>query len=109
MFGKWRARERRRSIRTRYLTPILLTPEGRVAAEPLPGFLLELWESGAAIVLGQPLTPEKAYVLRISGEQGISDEPVCIVTRCRRADSSRFVARLSFTETCAPLRADVAA
>lgn len=109
MFGKWRARERRRSIRTRYLTPILLIPDGPAASEPLPGFLLELWESGAAIVLGQPLTPEKSYVLRISGEQGISDEPVCTVTRCCRADSSRFVARLSFVETRLPLPAGVAA
>jgi hypothetical protein len=109
MFGKWRARERRRNIRTRYLTPILLTPEAGPLADPLPGFLLELWDRGAAIVVGEPLTPEKSYVLRVSGEQGISDEPLCTVTRCRRADSSRFVVRLSFNEARVPLGAGVAA
>lgn len=96
MFGKWIARERRRHIRTRYLIPAQLAPVKPSGSEPLPAFLLELWDNGAAVVVGQPLTPEVSYVLRISGEQGISDEPVCTVTRCRRADRSRYVARLSF-------------
>lgn len=98
MFGKWIARERRRHIRTRYLIPAQLAPTQPVGAEALPAFLLELWDTGAAVVVGQPLSPETSYVLRISGEQGISDEPVCTVTRCRRADRSRFVARLTFAE-----------
>lgn len=98
MFGKWIARERRRHIRTRYLIPAQLTPTKPADSQPLPAFLLELWDTGAAVVVGQALAPEASYVLRISGEQGISDEPICIVTRCRRADRSRFVARLRFAE-----------
>lgn len=98
MFGKWIARERRRHIRTRYLVPAQLTPTQPAGAKPLPAFLLELWEIGAAVVVGQPLAPDASYILRISGEQGISDEPLCTVSRCRRADRSRFVARLSFAE-----------
>ena len=99
MFGKWLARERRRNIRTRYLIPVRLTPTGKAATEPVSAFLMELWDRGAVIVVGENLAPNSSYVLRISGEQGISDEPLCTVTRCRRADASRFLARLSFAES----------
>jgi hypothetical protein len=98
MFGKWLARERRRNIRTRYLTPVRLTPTSKLSTEPLPAFLMELWDGGAVVVLGEELAPSATYVLRISGEQGISDEPMCAVTQCRRVDASRFVARLRFAE-----------
>jgi hypothetical protein len=96
MLGKWIARERRQHLRTRYLIPAQLSPSDTKGLEPIPAFLLELWDAGAAVIVGQALRPEGSYVLRISGEQGISDEPICTVTRCRRADRSRFVARLRF-------------
>ena len=108
MLGKWLARERRRNIRTRYLIPVRLTPTSRLSTEPIPAFLMELWNEGAVVVLGEELAPSASYVLRISGEQGISDEPLCAVTQCRRADASRFVARLSFAEA-KPLARPVAA
>jgi hypothetical protein len=104
MFGKWLARERRRNIRTRYLTPVRLTPTSKPSTEPLPAFLMELWDGGAVVVLGEELAANATYVLRISGEQGISDEPLCAVTQCRRADASRFVARLTFTEAKPSIR-----
>ena len=59
MFGKWIARERRRHIRTRYLIPAQLTPTKPADSEPLPAFLLELWDTGAAVVVGQPLVPRR--------------------------------------------------
>lgn len=96
MFGKWIARERRRRLRTRYLIPAQLTPGDLKGCEPVPAFLLDLWDAGAAVIVGQSLSTESSYVLRISGEQGISDEPLCTITHCRRADASRFVARLRF-------------
>jgi hypothetical protein len=108
MLGKWLARERRRNIRTRYLTPVRLTPTSKPSTEPLAAFLMELWDAGAVVVLGEELAPGATYVLRISGEQGISDEPLCAVTQCRRADASRFVAQLRFAES-KPLTRPVAA
>jgi hypothetical protein len=99
MLGKWIARERRRHLRTRYLIPAQLAPSETKGSEPLAVFLLELWDAGAAVVVGQPLAPDTSYILRISGEQGISDEPLCTVTRCRRADPSRFIVRLRFAQS----------
>jgi hypothetical protein len=104
MFGKWIARERRRHIRTRYLIPAQLVPSAPKGGEPLAVFLLEVWDSGAKVIVGQALASNGSFVLRISGEQGISDEPVCSVSRCRRADNSRFVARLRFIPSNAAIR-----
>lgn len=104
MFGKWIARERRRRLRTRYLVPAQLTSTRSTESEPIAAFLLDLWDAGAAVIVGRALSPEASYVLRISGEQGISDEPLCTITHCRRADASRFVARLRFQSSRAIVR-----
>ena len=85
-------------IRTRYLTPVLLTAADGRSPKPLRGFLLALASDEVTLVLGEELTPDARYVLRIAGEEGISEEPVCTVLHCRRDDDSHVIARLRFDD-----------
>ena len=99
MFTPRKSRDRSARIRTRYLTPVLLTPVDPASqAPPLRGFLLDLSSDEVTLVLGEELTPDSQYVLRIAGEEGISEEPACTVLHCRRDDDSHVIARLRFDD-----------
>jgi hypothetical protein len=107
MFTPWKSKERRARIRTRYLTPVLLAAFDAPSQEPLRGFLLELASDEVTLVLDEELTPDSRYVLRIAGEEGVSEEPACTVIHCRRNDASHVVVRLRFNDyqLCPPAAA----
>lgn len=107
MFTPWKSKDRPARIRTRYLTPVLLTAADEISAEPLRGFLLELANDGVTLVLGEEVPSESRYVLRIAGEEGVSEEPACTVLHCRRDDDSHVIARLRFDDyhVCPPAAA----
>lgn len=98
MFGFRKQADGVPPIRTRYLTPVLLSPAGAVAAAqgPVQGFLLELRDDQVTVVLGEELPPDSHYVLRIAGEEGMSEEPACTVLHSRRNDDDHIVAHLRF-------------
>jgi hypothetical protein len=98
MFTPWKSKERRSRIRTRYLTPVLLTGVDAPSPTPLRGFLLELAGDEVTLVLGEELKPDAHFVLRIAGEEGVSEEPACTVLSCRRNDASHLIARLRFDD-----------
>lgn len=98
MFTPWRSKDRPAHIRTRYLTPVLLATVDAPSQEPLRGFLLELASDEVTLVLGEELTPDSRYVLRIAGEEGVSEEPACTVVQCRRNDAAHVLARLRFDD-----------
>ena len=107
MFTPRKPQDRPARIRTRYLTPVLLTAVEETPAEPLRGFLLELASDEVTLVLGEELRPDARYVLRIAGEEGVSEEPACTVLHCRRDDASHVIARLRFEDyrLCPPAAA----
>ena len=98
MFTPGKSKDRRVRVRTRYLTPVLLTGVGAPSPEPLRGFLLDLAGDQVTLVLGEELSPDSHYVLRIAGEEGVSEEPGCTVLSCRRNDASHVIARLRFDD-----------
>lgn len=98
MLTPWRSKDRPAPICTRYLTPVLLASADAPSQEPLRGFLLELASDEVTLVLGEELTPDSRYVLRIAGEEGVSEEPACTVLHCRRHDPSHVLARLRFVD-----------
>jgi hypothetical protein len=102
MFNRWKPNARLPRIRTRYLTPVLLTPaaaEDGTSHESLRGFLLELASDRVSLVLGEAVAPDARYVLRIAGEEGVSEEPACTVLACRRDDSDgHVIAQLRFDD-----------
>lgn len=107
MFTPWRPKARSARIRTRYLTPVLLAAVDAPSQEPLRGFLLELASDEVTLVLDEELMPESGYVLRIAGEEGVSEEPACTVVDCRRNDASHVIVRLRFNDyqLCPPAAA----
>ena len=96
MFTPGKSKDRRVRIRTRYLTPVLLSGTDAPSPAPLRGFLLELAGKEVTLVLGEELKPDARVVLRIAGEEGVSEEPACRVLFCRRNDASHVIARLRF-------------
>lgn len=101
MFNRRKHHAHSRRIRTRYLTPVLLTPAAQDAPShgPLRGFLLELASDRVTLVLGEAVSPDARYVLRIAGEEGVSEEPACTVLACRRDNADEHViAQLRFDD-----------